>query len=98
MNYSKFVECNVAHALSNEDRLSIIQMLLNEEMSVSDIQSRLYLEQSTVSHHLGILKNSGLLLAKQDGRKRKYRISEKYNDILDKIVHLIQEKKDLCIF
>jgi len=90
---SKVMECNIAHALSNEERLTILQMLLNcKELSVSQIQAELYLEQSTVSHHLGFLKNTGLLTANRVGRIRNYRISDDYNEILSNIFHLLQEK------
>lgn len=44
-------------ALANEERLEIVKLLKkNTEMFAQDIEHRFYLEQSTTSHHLNMLK------------------------------------------
>jgi len=79
----------VAQALSNDDRLIIIKMLLQKDMCVSDIQKELFLEQSTTSHHLTKLRNTGLIDREQRGVFVYYRIANEYNDILNRIMTLL---------
>jgi len=79
----------IAQALSNEERLTIIKMLLQKEMSVSDIQKELFLEQSTTSHHLSKLRKTGLIDREQRGVFVYYRIASEYNDILNRIITLL---------
>jgi len=46
-------------ALSDETRLRILCLLLNDELCVCDLIAVLQLPQSTVSRHLAYLKNTG---------------------------------------
>jgi len=57
-------------AIAHPMRIAIID-LLNEKpkMSVTEIYSRLDIEQASASHHLNILKNKGVLVSKREGKK-----------------------------
>ena len=62
-------------ALANEERLQIISLLKkNKEMFAQDIERRFYLEQSTTSHHLNMLKKAGITKERKEGRKVFYSI------------------------
>lgn len=62
-------------ALANEERIEILKLLKkNEEMFAQDIERRFYLEQSTTSHHLNMLKRAGITKARKQGRKIFYSI------------------------
>ena len=62
-------------ALANEERLEIVKLLKkNKEMFAQDIEHRFYLEQSTTSHHLNMLKKAGITKARKEGRKVFYSI------------------------
>jgi DNA-binding transcriptional ArsR family regulator len=62
-------------AIANEDRLEIVKLLKkNNEMFAQDIEKRFYLEQSTTSHHLNMLKKAGLTKSRKEGRKIFYSI------------------------
>jgi len=63
-------------ALGDETRLRIIEQLASGERSVSDLMARLDLGQSLMSHHLRILRESGLLTDRRDGRWIHYSIAE----------------------
>jgi len=63
-------------ALGDETRLRIIEHLVSGERSVSDLMARLDLGQSLMSHHLRILRESGLLTDRRDGRWIHYSIAE----------------------
>ena len=57
-------------ALANEERMQIVRLLKkNKEMFAQDIEKRFYLEQSTTSHHLNMLKKAGITKSRKDGRK-----------------------------
>ncbi|MBC7250607.1 MAG: winged helix-turn-helix transcriptional regulator [Anaerolineae bacterium] len=56
-------------ALADDTRQRILQMLLEKEMSVSDIVAAFDVSQPTISHHLGILKQFGLLSSRKVGKQ-----------------------------
>ena len=63
-------------ALGDETRLRILEYLASGERSVSDVMARLDLGQSLVSHHLRILRESGLVIDRREGRWIHYSIAE----------------------
>ncbi len=86
-------ECaRIFKALAEETRLEILSFLFNGEYSVSDIAKELDKEHSKVSHHLGILRNAGLVVDKKEGKFVVYQIHpivyrqfkrNQYNNALD---------------
>ena len=63
-------------ALGDTTRLRIIEQLASGERSVSDLMGRLDLGQSLMSHHLRILRESGLVTDRRAGRWIHYSIAE----------------------
>ncbi len=63
-------------AISDETRLAILNYL-KKECCVGDIWKRLNLPQNLASHHLRILKEAGLVIAKRDGLKVVYKLDKK---------------------
>ncbi|HFQ90674.1 MAG TPA: ArsR family transcriptional regulator [Desulfobulbus sp.] len=62
-------EClRVMKALSDSSRLRILKMLEGRELCVCEIQALLALSQSTVSKHLKILEDAGLVDRRRDGQ------------------------------
>ena len=59
----------VFHTLGDKTRLSIIALLSAGEMNVTAICEKLRLPQSSVSHHLGLLRASDLVVARRDGKQ-----------------------------
>ena len=69
-------------ALANEERLQIVQLLKkNTEMFAQDVEKHFFLEQSTTSHHLNILRRAGITKSRKDGRKVFYSLND--SDLLD---------------
>ncbi len=65
-------------------RLRILELLREGESNVSAMMERLNLKQSTVSQHLRMLKECGIVAARRDGREVYYRLkSDKVLEILD---------------
>ncbi len=71
-------------ALSNPVRLCIVRELLQrKECNVSAMQNCLKLSQSTVSQHLGRLRDMGIISCERKGTEVHYRIaSEEAADIV----------------
>jgi len=64
--------------------MEIVRRLKDDGCNVSEIQNNLGLPQSTVSHHLLILKNAGILSSRREGTIVCYSIEmEGIKDILD---------------
>jgi DNA-binding transcriptional ArsR family regulator len=63
-------ECaKILKALGDESRLKIIRLLLQGERSVSEIVESLKMIQPQASHHLAILRSSGLVETRREGNK-----------------------------
>jgi len=63
-------ECaKILTALGDETRLKIVQLLLKGEKSVSEIVQSLSMGQPQASHHLSILRASGLVGTRREGNK-----------------------------
>jgi ArsR family transcriptional regulator len=61
--------------LSDETRLRILYLLSQaEELHVRALCELLNLSQPAVSHHLGMLRNAGIIEARRDGKHNYYRI------------------------
>ena len=74
LDYDKTSE--LLKALAHPVRLQMVEGLLKNECHVDKIVHKLNLPQSTVSQHLGILKNRGILEIKKTGVKTCYRVSD----------------------
>ncbi len=56
------------HALSDETRLGVLEMLRSGERCVCDLQADLDAAQSRLSFHLKVLKDAGLVTDRKEGR------------------------------
>ena len=56
------------HALSDETRLSVVEMLQEGERCVCELQDELDAAQSRLSFHLKVLKDAGLVIDRKEGR------------------------------
>lgn len=80
---------NMIKAISHPMRLAILGYLgEDKELSVTKIHKLLDIEQSTASHHLGILKDKGILSSTRKGKNTLYRLKRKN---LSKLVQCISE-------
>ena len=64
---------NMMKAISHPMRLAILGYLSDDnQLSVTEIHESLKIEQSTASHHLGILKDKGILASVRKGKNTLY--------------------------
>ena len=70
----------VLRALGDDTRLKILDFLFGGEFSVSDISEGVGVEYSQVSHHLGVLRNAGLVSDSKDGKFVMYKLHPVFYD------------------
>lgn len=72
-------------ALSEESRLRILSMLLEDELCVCEIEECLKMTQSNASRHLTVLKKCGILENYKNAQWTYYKVSNRF----------IEESKEL---
>ena len=68
-------------ALGQEQRLKMVGLLGQNERAVNEIADYLDLSEPTVSHHIGKLREVGLLSLRMDGNQRFYRLDQKRMEV-----------------
>jgi len=68
------MKAHVAKALAHESRLIMLDVLKNGDMCVCDLTDVIGADQSTVSKHLSVLKNCGILSDHKEGNKVFYHL------------------------
>jgi len=64
---------NMLKAIAHPMRIAILNYLEDgKKLTVTEIHELLKIEQSTTSHHLGILKDKGVLCSKREGKNTYY--------------------------
>jgi ArsR family transcriptional regulator len=97
MKYSYAEYVPMMKALSDETRLKIIDMLSCGEMCACKILEAFNITQPTLSYHMKILSESGLVKAVRDGAWMRYSLNSKKSRELSLFLEdLIQHKSD-CI-
>lgn len=69
-----FTPENFTRSLADPTRLRILILLLERELCVCELTQALSLPQPKISRHLGVLRESGLLLDRRSGLWIHYRI------------------------
>ncbi|PKN72460.1 MAG: transcriptional regulator [Candidatus Cloacimonetes bacterium HGW-Cloacimonetes-3] len=65
-NDSKYVQMTVImKAMANPTRLFILDMLKEKEQCVCELQAHIGLDMSTVSKHLSVLKQAGIISSRK---------------------------------
>ena len=62
-------------AVADPDRLRIVNLLRQGPQTVSEMSESLDIELVNVSHHLGVLRASDIVLVEKQGRHRSYRLN-----------------------
>jgi ArsR family transcriptional regulator len=81
-------------AFCDENRLMILEMLQNGEKCACVLLEKLKIAQSTLSHHMKILVESGIVSARKEGKWTYYSISREgiiiAKDLLLKLTEIIE--------
>jgi DNA-binding transcriptional ArsR family regulator len=66
---------NMLRAIAHPMRIAILNYLEDgRKRTVTEIHEKVGIEQSTASHHLGILRDKGVLIATREGKNSYYSI------------------------
>jgi DNA-binding transcriptional ArsR family regulator len=80
-------------ALADPTRREIVAMLAASEHSAGDIAGRFDMAGPSVSRHLKVLRESGLIAFRAEATSRIYRLNEQR---LDEVQQWMQAQLDLC--
>ena len=69
--YSKYFK-----AFGEPTRLRILSFLTTKPLTVNDIAEKVGLSQSTVSRHLAVLRDAGILTDRRDGQQVYYSLNK----------------------
>lgn len=80
---------NMLKAIAHPMRIAILNYLEEgKKLTVTEIHELLKIEQSTTSHHLGILKDKGVLASKREGKNTYYFLkNNNLRQIVDCVSH-----------
>jgi len=80
---------NMLKAMAHPIRIAILKYLEGgKKLTVSEIHELLNVEQPTTSHHLGILRDKGVLCSKREGKNAYYYLK---HEILSQIIDCIEK-------
>jgi ArsR family transcriptional regulator len=78
-------------AMSEETRLRILALLGRGELCVCEIEAALDMPQSTVSRHLALLRQAGLVLGRRRGVWMHYRLAEAETEAYRCVLRFIEK-------
>ena len=97
MNHAKYVL--IFKALADETRLKIVEMVAGGELCACKILEQFDITQPTLSYHMKILCDSGLVDGRRDGAWMRYTINAvklaAVRDLLDKM-NLSEQKVEMA--
>lgn len=78
-------------AIAHPYRIAIIDLLhTHGQLSVTDIYTKLNIEQAVASHHLRIMKSRSVVVVKRDGKNSLYALSDnEYYEIVRSLTKVI---------
>ena len=94
VDYKYLDSVRVFKAFSDENRLMILEMLQSGEMCACKLLEKLEIAQPTLSHHMKILVDSGIVSARKKGKWTYYSFSDEgvalAKDLLNKLTEAIE--------
>lgn len=69
------MHAEVCKTLSNPIRLELLSLLRDKERSVGELTALVGIRQATVSQHLAVLRQKGVVLTRKDGANIFYKVA-----------------------
>jgi ArsR family transcriptional regulator len=76
LNMTVFDPVLFAKALADDTRQKIMKICCCRWLSVGEIVEQLHVTQPTVSHHLAVLREAGLVDLREEGKQTFYRLNQ----------------------
>ncbi len=87
------LRARIFKAFCDENRLNILHLLKEDEMCACKILEILNIGQSTLSHHMRILCDSGVVNARREGKWTHYSLNrEGAREVVDLLSEILQIK------
>ena len=84
-------QAKTAKSLAHPTRIAILEMLRRGEVCVCEMSPELEVSQANVSQHLAVLRGSNLVVARREGMRMMYRVTDKrvflVLDLMGSIAH-----------
>ena len=90
-------ESKIFKALSEPTRLKILDLLSCCEMCACNMLDSLSISQSTLSHHMKVLMDCGLVLGRKDATWMYYTICPERVEMLHQFIEFLTHSKADCI-
>lgn len=91
MNYDQLAK--IFKALSDKNRVKIVDLLSGGEKCACDLLEEFDFSQPTLSHHMKVLIEAGIVVARKSGKWQHYSLNIDFIDSFDdKIKSLLLEK------
>lgn len=98
MNKQQYTEkAEMFKVLSDSNRLQIIDMLSCGEMCVCKILEKFDITQPTLSHHLKVLSDSGIVTSRKEANWIHYKLNDKKMKEITEFLQFISNDKKDCI-
>ncbi len=95
---NKYIQnVSVIKALSDVNRIMIVDMLSCGELCACEILEKFQITQPTLSHHMKILCSCGLVKFRKEGKMTMYTLNEETVKNLETFIHDIISNTDDCI-
>lgn len=95
MNYEKL--STVMKAMANPSRMKIIDLLSCGSQCACDVLVHFDFTQPTLSHHMKLLENAGIVRVRKEGKWHYYSLEEAFvTEFMDSITLLFKNDKE-CI-
>lgn len=83
---------DVFHAIADPNRRAIIGLLANHKLTVNAVAEHFPISRPAVSRHIKILKESGLVVVRQQGRER---YCEVRLDRLNEVAEWVEQSQEI---
>lgn len=90
-------KANMFKALSDSNRLQIIDMLSCGEMCACNILEKFNITQPTLSHHMKVLNEIGLVNSYKDSSWMRYSLNKEKFQELENFIAYISTNNEKCI-
>ncbi len=84
-------------ALADETRLKIVEMLSCGELCACQILESFNITQPTLSYHMKVLTDSGIVIGQRDGAWMNYSLDSKRIDEISQLLNMISKDHENCI-
>ena len=81
----------VFKALADATRREILELLAEQDLTAGEIAERFPIAFASVSHHLGVLKDAGLVASEREGQFIRYRLNTTvYQDAVRYLMNVVK--------